>query len=191
MGSNDELFWFWLRRTQPPATYYCRHDQFAASPARHDLPIDPYWLIEAFGIAEFDPALPHQGPFPLPSGQLEVRTIRETPDGSTTKVTVVDAKFGLILQQRVYNARNQLVGTATTGRYRRDPISGLFMPTAVQVHTPATPNSPAVSLELQLGNVEINRPYAGLEQFWAMPNYENSPPVDLCRPGPRVAGRRP
>ncbi len=55
VGSNDELFWFWVRRAQPPATYYCRHDEFASSPVRRDLPIDPYWLIEAFGIAEFDP----------------------------------------------------------------------------------------------------------------------------------------
>jgi hypothetical protein len=181
VGSNDELFWFWVRRTQPPATYYCRHDQFAASPVRRDLPIDPDWLIEAFGIAQFDPALPHQGPFPLPGGQLEIRTIRETPDGTTTKHTVVDGKFGLILQQRVYDARNQLVGTSSTGHYRRDPATGLFMPTVVQIHTPATPTSPAVSLELQLNNVEINRPTAGMEQLWAMPNYENSPPVDLCR----------
>ena len=34
LGSNDELFWFWVRREQPPAMYYCRHDQFASSQAR-------------------------------------------------------------------------------------------------------------------------------------------------------------
>ena len=62
VGSNDELFWFWLRRDQPPAVYYCRHDQFAACQARQTLPFDPAWLIEALGMAEFDPALPHQRP---------------------------------------------------------------------------------------------------------------------------------
>ena len=67
------------------ATYYCRHDQFAASPVRKNLPIDPYWLIEAFGIAELDPALPHQGPFRLPGGQLEIRTIRGRPKGRPPK----------------------------------------------------------------------------------------------------------
>jgi hypothetical protein len=187
LGSNDELFWFWLRRNEPPATYFCRHDQFAASPVRRNIPIDPYWLIEAFGIGTFDPALPHQGPFPLPGGQLEVRTIREGPDGTITKVTVIDGKYGLILQQRVYDSRNQLVATSTTGRYRRDPASGLFMPTVVQIQTPATASAPAFSLELQLGNVLINQPTAGMEQLWAMPYYEGSPPADLCRPGPRVA----
>ena len=57
------------------------------------------------------------------------------------------------------------------------------MPTVVQIHSAATANSPAIRLELQLGNVVINAPALGTEQLWAMPSYENSPPVDLCRPG--------
>ncbi|HID77162.1 MAG TPA: hypothetical protein EYP56_14345 [Planctomycetaceae bacterium] len=67
VGSNDELFWIWIRRSQPKALYHCRHDQFAASPVRQSLPIQPDWLIQALGVVEFDPALPHQGPFPLPT----------------------------------------------------------------------------------------------------------------------------
>ena len=31
LGSNDELFWLWLHREQPPTLFYCRHDQFAGS----------------------------------------------------------------------------------------------------------------------------------------------------------------
>ena len=34
MGSNDELFWFWIRRNPPPTLYHCRHDKFASSAAR-------------------------------------------------------------------------------------------------------------------------------------------------------------
>ena len=62
LGSNDELFWFWVRRNQPPAIFFCRHDQFAACPARQMIPIEPKWLIEALGVAELDPGLPYQGP---------------------------------------------------------------------------------------------------------------------------------
>src|SRR5882757_501288 len=28
LGSNDEMFWLWVRRNQPPGVYYCRHSQF-------------------------------------------------------------------------------------------------------------------------------------------------------------------
>src|SRR5262245_9683244 len=34
IGSNDELFWMWIRRSQPPAVYFCRHTQFANSNIR-------------------------------------------------------------------------------------------------------------------------------------------------------------
>ena len=49
LGSNDQLFWFWIKRSQPPAIYFCRHDQFATSRARQMIPIHPNWLIEALG----------------------------------------------------------------------------------------------------------------------------------------------
>ena len=64
LGSNDQLFWYWVRRDQPPAVYFCRHEQFAASRARQAIPIDPYWLIEALGVVGFRPGTAaRKGPF--------------------------------------------------------------------------------------------------------------------------------
>ncbi len=92
LGSNDELFWFWVRRNQPPALFFCRHDQFAACRARQMIPIDPKWLIEALGVAELDPSLPYQGPPTLVGpNRLEIRAVRETPTGPTTRITIIDA----------------------------------------------------------------------------------------------------
>ena len=95
LGSNDEPFWYWIRRDQRPAVYYCRHDQFAACPARSMLPIEPEWLIEALGTAQLDPGLPYQGPIPLPGYRLQITSTRETPNGPTTKVTIIDAGRGV------------------------------------------------------------------------------------------------
>ena len=64
LGSNAQLFWFWVKRNQPPGVYYCRHDQYATSRARQTLPIEPNWLIEALGTMEIDPNLHHDGPYP-------------------------------------------------------------------------------------------------------------------------------
>ncbi len=55
LGSNDQFFWFWVKRSQPPALYFCRHDQFPTSRARQMIPIDPDWLIDALGTLEIDP----------------------------------------------------------------------------------------------------------------------------------------
>ena len=80
--------------------YFCRHDQFAASPARQMVPIQPDWLIDALGVSTFDPSLPHQGPYPLPDGRLEIRTIKETPEGTITKRTILDASQGWVLGRK-------------------------------------------------------------------------------------------
>lgn len=189
LGSNDELFWFWIRRNEPRAVYFCRHEQFADSRLRRTIPISPDQLIEALGLVEFDPALPHQGPIVRPDGRLEIRTIRETAEGPTTKVTVVDAASGWVVEQRVYDPRGQLVACATAGQHRRDPLTGLVMPKTVRIRCPAA----QFEMRIDLGNVRINTldgtglDGTGLDgtgaERWRMPSYEGYPMVDLSDSG--------
>ena len=189
LGSNDQYFWFWIKRNQPPAVYFCRHDQFDASRAKQLLPIDPNLLIEALGTAELDPALPHQGPFFSPSGdRVEVRTVRETADGPVTKVTVVDARRGWVVEQRVFDARGQMVARSVTKRHRRDPLSNLVMPSLVEITCPLA----QFSMEIDLGPVRINRPLGNPAELWTMPDYPGYPVVDLGNPdGPLSPATRP
>jgi hypothetical protein len=178
LGSNDELFWFWVRRSRPPAVYYCRHEQFAGSSARQMIPIEPAWLVEALGVAEFDPALPHQGPSFLPNDRLRIDTVRDTPDGPMTKVTILDGSQGWILEQHWYDARRRLVASSVAAGHRRDPLSGLAMPAVVQIQCP----SAQMAMRIDLGNVEINRPAADASALWTMPNYPDVPLVDIGDP---------
>jgi len=178
LGSNPDLFWFWVRRSQPAAIYYCRHDQFAASPARNSIPVEPDWLIEALGVTEIDPALPHQGPFPLQGDRLEIRTIRETPDGPVTKVTIFDGSQGWVLEQNIYNAQGLLLASAVASQHRRDPLSGLVMPGVVVVNCP----SAQFSMRIDLGPVQINRLSGNPAELWNMPIINGTPAVNLADP---------
>lgn len=186
LGSNNELFWMWVKRNQPPALYYCRHDQFPTSPARRMIPIEPTWLIEALGVADFDPALPHQGPYPTSDGRLQVRTIRETPDGPTTKITVVDPQRALVVGQYVYDTRGQLIASAVGSQHRQDPLSGLVMPRIVDVSCPGA----QFSLRIDLGNVAINRLPVDGSQLFTLPTYDGYPLVDLGKPNPLMSQAR-
>ena len=38
IGSNDDLFWLWIRRHEPPVMLFCRHDAYAQSAGRKHLP---------------------------------------------------------------------------------------------------------------------------------------------------------
>jgi len=185
LGSNDSLFWVWVMR-QPPL-YYCRHDQFAASPARKMLPIEPEWLIEALGVTQFDPALVHQGPTVHPDGRLEVRTVRQTADGPATKRTIVDGTTGVVLEQSVYDAQGNLVAHARASRHRRDPMSGLIMPRVVEIDCPRV----QFSMRLDLGNVRINPAEGVPAELWAMPSFPDTPMVDLADPNLQLAPSAP
>jgi len=176
LGSNDELFWFWVRRNVPPTLFYCRHAQFAQCASRMTLPIEPQWLVEALGIVEFDPRLPHQGPFTLPGDRVEIRTIRETPQGPQTKVTVVDAIRGCVLAQQVKDSQGRVLASAQSWEHRRDPLTGLILPGSVAVESPAA----QLSMRLDLGPIEVNRPLPAGPTLWTVPQMEGTSVVDLC-----------
>ncbi len=177
VGSNETLFWFWVRRSNPPAVYFCRHDQFAAGAVRQNIPIQPDWLIEALGAATFDPTLSHQGPFHLPNDRIEVKTVKNSPAGPVTKSTILDGASGCVVEQHYYDATGNRLASSVVKKQRIDPLSGLTVPQIVDIDCPSAP----FNMEIDLGAVEVNRAMAPNPQLWAMPSYPDAPPVDLAQ----------
>jgi hypothetical protein len=178
LGSNDEVFWFWAKRSQPAAVYFCRHDQFPYAAAREILPVQPDWIAEALGLVYFDPALSHQGPFPRGPDQLEIRSIVPSPDGNLTKVTVIDALHAWVLQQQIYDPRGQLLASAIASRHRYDPIAGISLPRQVDIQLPPA----QLSFTIQVADYLVNKLSGNPQQLWSMPHLDGYPLVDLCRP---------
>jgi hypothetical protein len=178
LGSNDALFWAWVRRMDPPTTFYCRHEQFSASPLRQFLPIEPDWLVEALGVSGFDPAARHSGPFPIRRGRLEIRSVFDRPDGPLTKVTVVDAAGGWVLEQHLYDGRGTRLASSTTSSQWRDPASGAVVPRRIDIQWPTT----GMSARLDLRTVEVNRLGGDPALLFELPDYPGSAVVDMGDP---------
>ncbi len=176
LGSNAELFWFWVKRNQPPAVYFCRHDQYATSRARQILPIQPNWLVEALGTLEIDPNLQHDGPYPDKGNRVKIRTILNTPDGPIEKITVINSVSAWVMEQQIFDTRHQLRARSVAEDYRLDPQSKLYVPTAVQVECPLQ----QFSMRIDLGNVMVNQPLPNQAALWSLPN--DGPLVDLGNP---------
>ena len=187
VGSNDELFWFWVRRNEPPAVLFCRHDQNASCEAARMIPFEPTWLIEAFGIVEFGPHERHQGPIARPDGRLEILTIRQTPCGPTTKKTVVDATTALVHEQHLYDYQGRIVASAVVREHRLDPLTRLVIPKVVDLQCPQA----QLSMQINLGNTTINQP-VGSVAVWTMPMVPGWPLVNLADPNwRRMLGEQP
>lgn len=177
LGSNDQLFWLWAKRNEPPALYFARHDQHATSAAKQLLPIDPGWVVDALGLVTLDPAAVYQGPFPRKDGSLELRHATAGPDGPMQRVTVVDATHAWVVEQHVYDHTGALVASATADNFQFDPAQQVSLPRQVTIRVP----SADLAFSISTGPVSINTPVANPDQQWSLPNLAGVPQVDLGR----------
>ena len=183
LGSNDNLFWFWVHRNRPKNLYWCRHDRFATSGARRVLPVEPSWLIEALGVARLDPRGEHRGPERQADGSLKVWTRLRTPAGEMTKVTIIDPLRGWVREQHLYDPRYRLIASAVASGHVSVPVDGdsanrVVLPKHIEVHWPAA----ELSMKIDMGAVEINRLDVSPE-IWSKPSYSGWTDVDLGAAG--------
>jgi len=174
MGSNDELFWFWVKRNEPPALYFSRHDQFVGSAAQQVMPIDPKWVLDAIGMAQFSPQDQHQGPLPHGDGTLEILSIIQSPTGTLTKSTVIDARKAWVLEQHIYDSRGQLLVSTRASRHRYYPGVNVSLPQEVEIRVPSMP----LALTIDVGTVYINQ-VADNPALWALPVLSGYPQINL------------
>jgi hypothetical protein len=178
MGSNDELLWLWVKRTQPRAIYYARHEQFHLSPAKQILPIEPHWLIEALGVAYLDPMAHHEGPFETEDGRLEIRSRLYSPQGEMNRVTIVDNRYGWVLEQHLHDASGRLVAVAKASDHRHDPAWRVTLPHRVEVELPPA----QMAFVFNVPRYVMNQVNGDPASMFAMPQVEGFPPVDLADP---------
>src|SRR5258705_7791477 len=156
IGSNDELFWMWVRRNQPPAVYFCRHTQFANSNIRQFMPIEPSWLLAAMGIVDIDPASVFDGPLPSARGQgtVELRSWLPSASGRLQRVTVVDARRAWVIEQDIYDqSGTTLLASARADSHRYYPEEQVSLPDRVTIQLP-TAN---LRMTINVGPVQINQ----------------------------------
>lgn len=178
IGSNDELFWMWVKHNEQPGLYYARHEQYAISPTRRILPVDPTWLAEALGVVQLDPLAPYQGPLTAGPGKLEIRTQVPSPEGELTRVYVIHEKFGWVLEQRVFDARGKLLASAIASQHQYYPDAGVSLPQRVELNVPAA----EMALTFNVRSYRINALGASSDLLWSMPVMEGVPLVDIATP---------
>jgi len=114
----------------------------------------------------------------MPNDRLRIETVRNTPAGTSVKVTIVDGSQGYVLEQHLYDEQRRRIASAVAGGHRLDPLSGLVMPTSVQIDCPTA----QLNIRITLGNVQINRLTGESPALWTIPNIPGSPMVDISDP---------
>lgn len=183
LGSNEELFWFWVRRNEPPQLYYSRHAQTPGSAAQQLMPIDPQWLMDALGLAEFRGGDQHEGPLPIDKNRVEIKSTIRTGAGVMTKRTVIDAHKAWVIEQHLYDSAGTLLASAVAKSHRYYPETGASLPQVVEIRIPPA----ELAMTIDVGTVELNR-LANNPQLWTLPTIPGSPAVDLGAAPPADPG---
>ena len=139
----------------------------------------PDWLIEALGVVELDPTGQHEGPFHNRPGQIEVRSRIPTPNGTLTKVTVLDDARGWVVEQHLYDPAQQPLASAFAAGFQFDPVTGVSLPRVVQVRLPPI----QMNFTLETAQHQINQLAGDPAQLWALPQINGFPLVNLGGPG--------
>jgi hypothetical protein len=180
LGNNDELFWFWARQNPEPALFYARHDQFAHSPNRALIPVEPSWVIDAMGLCRFDPNHRHEGPDVRGNGILEIRSRIPSPEGEVTKLTQLHAKYAWVMQQTMYDARGRLMASSQASEHEYYPFAQVALPRKVAISLPPA----QLDFQVETGGYAINVALGDPGALFTLPQdqFPNYPLVDLADP---------
>lgn len=178
MGSNDELFWFWAKRNEPPTMFFCRHDRYHTSAASQMMPIDPQWVIESMGLTTLDLQQRHNGPHALGNGRYAVETLLHKSNGIWKRTIVVDSAVGAVVEQHLRDPFDRLVTSAIASQHDHDPLNEVTLPGNVILSWPAA----EFTLEIAVKDWEINYPDQRPVELWQMPQSVTDRVIDLADP---------
>lgn len=192
IGSNQERFWFWMRRNKPPYVFTARHEELGAVGQRLQIPFHPGWIMEALGVVPLDPQSITLQQGAKPNTMLLISQETSPSRAVVRREIVVDTHLGVILAHRLFDAAGQRLAEARLSGHRRQP-SGVIMPHVIELDWPQH----QMAMTLELSNIEVNPSHLP-QQTWQLPEIPGSPTFDMGRrlnhvetPGPHnPAGER-
>jgi hypothetical protein len=178
LGSNEELFWCWVQRSDPRALYFCRHEQFSGSAARQMFPVEPQWLVEAMGLVTFLSTDEHREPQRVGRGRLRIESTLSRREGLRRRVVEVDEANSWVVATHLYDETGRLLASALLSGHQRDEASGAVLPRQIEIRWPAS----RLEFTLALDEVVVNQIQGDPSQLFAKPAYQGSPEIDLADP---------
>ena len=183
VGSNDDVFWVWIKATAPGQQsnlYYARHDEYANSNAKKAIPLEPQWILDAIGLIQFNQDEQFDEPFiRMDDGNVQLSSIRNTSNGTIRRVFVLDPKYAWIKQQSIY-INDRRVAYADAFKFQYLPDHQVSLPKQIRLHVDQ-PNGKPVSLVVNFSDFRINQFYGDPQQAWAMPQLSDVQMIDISR----------
>lgn len=187
MGSNQQEFWYWIKRAEPapgkPAyLYHCNYEDFRRGVAM-PFPFQPDWIMEALGMATYD----ERKKYEVRETQTTVELIERstTPQGQPVrKVTVfnrgpVGAGKPQVLAFILQDAAGKEIATAQVTSVHVDQATGAVVPKQINFAWPGEKVEMKMKFDgVQVGAIEPSR----AANVFSRRSLASLPDYDLARP---------
>lgn len=191
IGSNNDQFWFWVKDGDAPL-YYCSYTDFDRG-VRLPLPFQPEWVVQALGMAKYNPngnyRVEQKGnTFEL----IEETTLQGQPARKITVFnarTVSDPQQPQVIAHIVQDARGKTICQASVKRMRvadyntRQGAGRIAYPSEIVLEWPEH----QLSMTMKIGKATLNQPMSQQQSqnFFTLKNNDGRRRVDLAqlRPG--------
>ncbi|MGE3807570.1 MAG: hypothetical protein AB7K24_23140 [Gemmataceae bacterium] len=158
LGSNNEEFWYWIAKSEPPYLFHCSYNDLPrVPPERMPFPFQPEWVMETLGLAELDPSKNYQVITKPQSFELIEQT-RSAQGQPVRKVTVFSRAPSSVqvTSHSLQDAQGKEMCAAYVTDVQVDAASGAVIPRMVQLVWPAE----KIKLKLRLNEIVVNQALA-------------------------------
>ncbi len=183
LGSNSQEFWFHVPKAHP-SIQFCSYTDFRGGRAALPFPIQPEWIVEALGVAEYDLKGEYTVEQDKSTWQLVEKTV--SPQGQTvykvTSFSKTPAKgnpYPVISRVLLDSTRKNQIYTAAVVRNQTDPRSGAVVPSEVKLIWPKE----RIEFAMRLDKLEVNVPYSRDDEnnLFSRQSLGSLPSVNLAR----------
>jgi hypothetical protein len=164
IGSNDKELWFWIKNMEPEGVYHCSYDDLENGRVKRlPIPIQPDWVVQAMGIAQYDEV--RDGNYKVVASAkqdiLNLEQPSKSPQGlQVTRVTVLK-RVGAsnrfqVAAHLLLDADRKLICGAYIQEVKYDPDGKAVVPTKLTLICPGSKASEKVELKISIGTVNVN-----------------------------------
>ena len=110
IGSNQNYFWFWSKRMQPPNLYYASYDHLMQTSLK--TPFNPLWMMESLGLNEI--ILKNKSFYRYGNYLIAKETKLSTQREPVVQLILVDPNKNVIIGNYLYKEGKLIASTEIT-----------------------------------------------------------------------------
>ncbi len=177
IGSNEQEFWFWISKAEPPHLYHCSYADYGRG-VKLPFPFQPQWIMEALGMGEYGPESKYQ--LEVKTTTLELVENTKTPQGESVRKVIVFNRGNSVVQvprYEIQDANRKVICSAQISQTQQ--FGAVQVPKRILLSWPAE----HMEMQLVLRDTMINPPIEGqlAARLFTRPLLKDVQSYDLAR----------